>query len=182
MSAPAGSCFRLLLASLCLAISGPLFSTESTFSDSFSSKTLTTSVHVWVLAFLAFLALPPPFVGWLRLGLVPLVAHFVCVLGFFNRPEVKLFIRFEFPYFFIFSSSPPLKFGMSRCCKPSALENCCNLSRPRGLVKISAVCRSVKTYTIQFHWKGLSHGQNGNAPQCAWSRRGRRGSSQVGYC
>ena len=49
-----------------------------------------------------------------------------------------------------YSSSPPLpplKFGMSRCCKPSTLNNCCTLSRPRGLVKISVVCQSVGTYT-----------------------------------
>ena len=35
----------------------------------------------------------------------------------------------------------PLKFGISRCCKPSALENCHNLSKPSGLVKTSAVCQ-----------------------------------------
>ena len=40
-----------------------------------------------------------------------------------------------------------LKFSMSRCCKPSAPVNCCNLSKPRHFVKISVVYWSVGTYT-----------------------------------
>ena len=40
----------------------------------------------------------------------------------------------------------PLKFGTSRSRNPSAPENCCNLSRPRGLVKMSAASQSVVTY------------------------------------
>ena len=46
-----------------------------------------------------------------------------------------------------FGSFLPLKFGTSRCHNPSAPDNCCNWSRPRGLVKMSAFCRSVETYS-----------------------------------
>ena len=54
------------------------------------------------------------------------------ILSFFTRHEVKLFI---------------LQFGMSRCYEPNSLKNCRNLSRTRGLVRISTVYRSIRTYT-----------------------------------
>ena len=42
-------------------------------------------------------------------------------------------------------TSVPLEFGTSRCRNPSAPENCRNLSRPRGFVKMSVFCQSVGT-------------------------------------
>ena len=39
------------------------------------------------------------------------------------------------------SSTLPLKWAMLRCCTPIMSEKFCNLSRPRGLVKISDNCR-----------------------------------------
>ena len=47
-----------------------------------------------------------PLFDWLQLGLIPLVAPPVSVLNFFSRPEIELFIRFGFPDFFLFSSTP----------------------------------------------------------------------------
>ena len=66
--------------------------------------------------------------NWPRPSNVKDVRSFLGFIGFLSS--------FPAPFPGLSGLLSPLKFGTSRCRNPSAPENCRNLSRPRGLVKM----------------------------------------------